>query len=100
MDHVSNLFKNHHRLWTLHAGVIQSQPPTFSTKRGGEETRRFNSLHSIHTIHRAYSYSYSDDDLFLIHNILGKELVIQLYNDDVFRRENFLNKVIVCHRLM
>ena len=32
-----------------------------------------------------YSYSSSSSDLSLSHNILGKELVTHLYNNDVFR---------------
>lgn len=82
---------NDHRLWTLHAGVTQSQPPTLSTKTKVHKPKKITSLFSIHNIHYTYSYSYSDADLSLIDNILGKEPLIHLYDDDVFGRKNFFN---------
>ncbi len=100
MDLGHVLYTNTHNVWTLHAVVTQSQPPTLSTKTSEKETRRFNSLISIHSIHRAYSYSYSYDDLLHVETSLGKELVIDLYNNDVFGRENFLDKLIIGHYRM
>ena len=75
---------NDHRLWTLHAGVTQSQPPTLSTKTTVEKPKKITSFISIHNIHYTYSYSSSDDNLSLINNILGKEMVLHLYNNDAF----------------
>jgi len=64
--------------------VTQSQFPTLSRKTVVEKTIKFNSFISIHNIHCAYSYSYSDAYLSLVDNVLGRELVIYLYNNDVF----------------
>jgi len=47
-----------------------------------------------------YSYSSSFSYLSLAHNISGKEMVTHLYNNDVFRGKNFLDKVVICHRWM
>ena len=58
---------------------------------------KFNCLIAIHTIHRAYSYSYYDDHLSLVHDIFGEEPPIHLYNNDVFRGENLLDKVVIGH---
>lgn len=97
MDLGHVLYTIPHNIWTLHAGVTQSQPPTLSTKTEIWEAKLFKPLIFIHSIHRAYSYSYSYDDLLHVEKSLGKELVIHLYNNDVFRRENFLDKLIIIH---
>jgi len=68
-----------------------------STTIATKESRLFNQLFSIHSIHCTYSYHYSYDDLSLIDNNFRGERVIDLHNNDMFVGENFFNEVIVCH---